>query len=82
MKSIRMALAQMETVVGDVSGNLGKILSWIQRAKELKADLVCFPELALTGYPPEDLLLMPHFIEKNLQALEELAEAPGTSMRW
>lgn len=75
MKSIRIALAQMETVVGDISGNLRRILSWIQRAKDLKAELVCFPELALTGYPPEDLLLMPHFIEKNLQALEELAGA-------
>jgi NAD+ synthase (glutamine-hydrolysing) len=75
MKSIRIALAQMETVVGDISGNLRKILSWVHRARELRADLVCFPELALTGYPPEDLLLMPHFIEKNLQALEELAEA-------
>ncbi len=75
MKSIRIALAQIETVVGDIPGNLQKIQSWLNRAKEIGADLVCFPELALTGYPPEDLLLMPHFIEKNLQALGELARA-------
>ncbi len=73
--SIRIALAQVETIVGDIQGNLQKILNWTQRATELGAELVCFPELALTGYPPEDLLLMPHFIEKNLLALGDLARA-------
>lgn len=73
MKGMRIALSQIETVVGDLAGNIQRILSWIERAKGLGVDLVCFPELAVTGYPPEDLLLMPHFIKKNLEALEEIA---------
>jgi NAD+ synthase (glutamine-hydrolysing) len=73
MERIRIALAQMETVVGDLSGNVRRIVAWMERARALGANLVCFPELALTGYPPEDLLLMPHFIQRNLEALERLA---------
>ena len=57
---LRIALAQLNLLVGDVAGNTAKIISYAQRARdELKADLVLFPELALTGYPPEDLLLRP-----------------------
>lgn len=70
---MRIALAQLETVVGDLLGNAEKILLWISKAKEAGAHLVCFPELALTGYPPEDLLLMSHFVERNLDVLEEIA---------
>ncbi len=75
MREIRIALAQMDTRVGDIPGNARKIEDWICRAREAGADLVCFPELTLTGYPPEDLLLMPHFVERNLQALEQVARA-------
>ena len=72
-KSLRLAMAQVNTVVGDIAGNAKKISEWIDRAVELQADVVTFPELALTGYPPEDLLLKPQFIEANLAAMHELA---------
>jgi NAD+ synthase (glutamine-hydrolysing) len=65
-KPLRLAMAQINVVVGDISGNARKISEWIGRAVELQADVVTFPELALTGYPPEDLLLKPQFIEANL----------------
>jgi len=60
--------------VGDLDGNLGKILSFAKRAAELKADLVVFPELVICGYPPEDLLLKPQFISDNLSAVEKIAK--------
>src|SRR5262245_21120400 len=72
-KPLRLAMAQINVVVGDISGNLEKIAEWTRRAVELQADVVTFPELALTGYPPEDLLLKPQFIEANLAAMHELA---------
>lgn len=72
MKTFRIALAQVNPTVGDLSGNVKKICSYIRKARTLKADIVAFPELAITGYPPEDLLLKQHFIEDNLQALDEV----------
>lgn len=66
-------MAQINVVVGDIAGNARKIAAWMDRAVELQADVVTFPELALTGYPPEDLLLKPQFIEANLAAMEDLA---------
>ena len=66
-------MAQINVVVGDIPGNAEKILKWIDRAVELQADVVSFPELVLTGYPPEDLLLKPQFVEANLAALQQLA---------
>ena len=72
-KPLRLAMAQINVVVGDISGNTEKIATWIDRAIELQADVVTFPELALTGYPPEDLLLKPQFIDANVAAMEELA---------
>jgi NH(3)-dependent NAD(+) synthetase (EC 6.3.1.5) len=74
MKKIRLALAQINPVVGDFEYNYNKILEFIEKAKKLEADIVAFPELALTGYPPEDLILKPSFIEKNLYYLEKLKE--------
>ena len=70
-------LAQINPTVGDLSGNVKKIISCIHRAKKLKADLVAFPELAVTGYPPEDLLLKPQFIEDNIEALDKIVKASG-----
>ncbi len=75
MAGLRIALAQIDTVVGDISGNAQKIVSWIQMARAEGADMICFPELALTGYPPEDLLLKPDFIQSNLEALGRIAAA-------
>ena len=70
---MRIALAQINTVVGDVWGNVEKAAGALDRAVESGADLVAFPELTMTGYPPEDLLLRPSFIGENLQALGEFA---------
>ncbi len=67
---MRIVLAQINSTVGDLRGNVRKIVDGIQRAREAGADLVAFPELAITGYPPEDLLLKPQFIRDNLSALE------------
>jgi NAD+ synthase (glutamine-hydrolysing) len=72
-KSLRLAMAQLNVVVGDIDGNAKKIAAWMDRAVELQADVVTFPELALTGYPPEDLLLKPQFVDANLAAIQALA---------
>jgi NAD+ synthase (glutamine-hydrolysing) len=66
-------MGQINAVVGDIDGNERKIKEWIGRARAADAEIVTFPELALTGYPPEDLLLKPQFIDANLQALARLA---------
>jgi NAD+ synthase (glutamine-hydrolysing) len=71
---MRLAIAQLNTTVGDFKGNVAKISSHIRQAEGSGADLVCFPELTITGYPPEDLLLKPSFIEANLRSLESLTE--------
>ncbi|MBW3652002.1 MAG: NAD+ synthase [Actinobacteria bacterium] len=71
---MRIALAQMNAVVGDIAGNAAKIADAIGDARAAGAQLVCFPELALTGYPPEDLLLKEHFLADTRTALERLAE--------
>jgi NAD+ synthase (glutamine-hydrolysing) len=70
--NLRIALAQINPTVGDLEGNSRKILLYINRAKESGADIISFPELALPGYPPEDLLLKPKFVEDNLEALKKL----------
>src|SRR5437016_2890962 len=69
---LRLALAQINVVVGDVEGNAQKIIEWMERARDADADIVTFPELATTGYPPEDLLLKPQFIDANLAALDKI----------
>jgi len=74
---IRIALAQINTTVGDLKANTDKIIRYIKRAKGAGADIVAFPELALTGYPPEDLLLKPQFIKDNLSCLERVIKATG-----
>jgi NAD+ synthase (glutamine-hydrolysing) len=71
---LRLAMAQLNVVVGDIDGNANRIVEWIDRARDAGADVVTFPELALTGYPPEDLLLKPQFIDANLAALEKVVE--------
>jgi NAD+ synthase (glutamine-hydrolysing) len=70
---MKVALAQINTVVGDVWGNVEKASDALRQAVDSGADLVAFPELTMTGYPPEDLLLRPSFIKDNLDALEEFA---------
>ncbi len=70
---MRLALAQIDTVVGDIQGNTMKALSAIGRAEQEGATLTLLPELTLTGYPPEDLVHKRHFVEENLMALEQVA---------
>ena len=71
--NLRVALAQINTTVGDIEGNAAKIRDAIERAGEARAQLVILPELAVTGYPPEDLVLKRHFLAANMRALEEIA---------
>jgi NAD+ synthase (glutamine-hydrolysing) len=75
MSSLRIALVQINATVGDITGNTCKIIAHLERAREIGADLVIFPELVVTGYPPEDLLLKPSFIAANRAAVEEIAAA-------
>ena len=72
---MRLALAQIDTVVGDLDGNRDRILARLDEAREARADLVLFPELAVTGYPPEDLLLRPSFLRAARRTLDEVAAA-------
>ena len=71
---MRIALGQIDPTVGDLDGNVDLMTAWASRATEAGADVVVFPELALTGYPPEDLVLRSAFVEDNLAALERLAD--------
>ena len=72
---LRVALAQVNPIVGDLDGNARMITDRIKEAREKGADVVCFPELALTGYPPEDLVLKPSFVRDNLKQLESVVAA-------
>lgn len=72
-RRLRIGLAQLDVAVGDLGGNVDRIADMMGRAAAAGVHLVCFPELALTGYPPEDLLLKPRFITDNLRALDDLA---------
>ena len=72
MRTFRVALAQMNATVGDLQGNVAKMLSFIEQARAQGADLIAFPELAVTGYPPEDLLFKPSFLHDNVAAMEQV----------
>jgi len=75
MSTLRLALAQINTTVGDLAGNEFKIVDSIHRARAAGADLIAFPEMAVPGYPPEDLLLKPNFVQDNLATLDRIAQA-------
>ena len=75
MRRYRVSLAQINPTVGDVEGNARRIVDGLAQARALGADLVAFPELAITGYPPEDLLFKSAFIEANLAALRDVTKA-------
>jgi len=74
---LSIALAQVNTAVGDLAGNSKKILEYTDRAERRGADLVVFPELCLTGYPPEDLLLKPEFVKTSMEAIERISREVG-----
>ena len=71
---MRICIAQINTIVGDFDGNSRKIIQWTEKAKYSGADVVLFPEMTLTGYPPEDLLYKSKFIKDNLETLKTTAE--------
>jgi NAD+ synthase (glutamine-hydrolysing) len=73
MGFLRIAQAQINTTVGDLDGNRAKIVSSIQQAKQHKADIVTFPELAVSGYPPEDLILKNHFLRDCKDTVYDIA---------
>ena len=73
MRRVRIALAQVNPTVGALEANARMVVDWMGRARALGCDVVAFPELVLTGYPPEDLLFKPAFIEANLRALADVA---------
>ena len=73
MRRLRIAMAQINTTVGDFDGNVKKILGAVEHARTLEADIVTLPELAICGYPPEDLLLRPAFYPASAEALADLA---------
>src|SRR5438067_4084727 len=73
MSRIRIAACQINTVVGDLDGNASRIVEALEAADRAGADIAVFTELAITGYPPEDLLLKPGFVADNLEALEKVA---------
>ncbi|HAJ00782.1 MAG TPA: NAD+ synthase [Dehalococcoidia bacterium] len=71
----RLSMAQMNPTVGDIKGNTAKIIQYLEQARELEADMVAFPELAITGYPPEDLLFKTSFLKDNVAAMEHVVAA-------
>ena len=75
MGRLRIALCQLDVTVGDLEGNAEKVMAQLARAEAAGAQLAVFPELVLTGYPPEDLLFETGFVEGNLLALERVAAA-------
>jgi NAD+ synthase (glutamine-hydrolysing) len=77
MPRIRVALSQLNTVVGDLDGNVERILAAYRQAESAGCDLAVFPELSITGYPPEDLVLKPGFVADNIEALGKLASGTG-----
>jgi NAD+ synthase (glutamine-hydrolysing) len=75
VRALRVALAQVNPTVGDLSGNAALIKDWYARATAAGADVVAFPELAVPGYPPEDLLLKPSFVKQNIATTKDLARS-------
>ena len=78
-RSFRVAGAQLDLVVGDLSGNEDKIRRAMEWAEDNQADVLVLPELAISGYPPEDLVLRQGFVDENIEVLERLASASGAT---
>ena len=73
MAILRIALGQINPTVGDLEGNAQLIISYMQKARDVGADIIAFPELAITGYPPEDLILKKQFVEDNIRIMNKLS---------
>ncbi len=80
MHTLRIAGAQVNLTVGDIDGNVDRILAAMRWAEETGADVLLLPELAVTGYPPEDLLLRDDFLTENVEAVERLGAASGETV--
>jgi NAD+ synthase (glutamine-hydrolysing) len=80
MNKVRIALCQINPTVGDIKGNTERIIDHIKKLDHLDPDIIAFPELAVTGYPPEDLLYKPHFIAENISAIDCIARATGNAV--
>ena len=80
MKRLRLAFWQCNPTMGDFKGNEALLLEGLERARKNKADMIICPELAITGYPPEDLLLKKHFIDANEKALDRLRMKVGNEV--
>ena len=81
MRTLRLALGQINTTVGDLEGNTSKVIDYMTQAKSLEADVVVFPEMAISGYPPEDLLLKPSFIDANIESMHQvIARSKGITV--
>ncbi len=78
MGKLRVALCQTNSVVGDIAHNTAQILEWLKAANDAHCHVAVFPELALVGYPPEDLLLKKRFVEQNRKAMADIAAASDT----
>ena len=74
MRKARIAMVQMNPIVGDLQGNVSAMAGWVRKARLAEADIVVFPELVITGYPPEDLVLRPSFIQDTHKALEQFVK--------
>ena len=80
--TLRVALSQLNQTVGDLAGNVARMAADLARAEDAAADVVVFPELAVTGYPPEDLVLKPQFVKDNMRALADLARTTAGKRCW
>ena len=75
MSNIKISINQINTKVGSLYSNTEKIIEKITGAIKNECDIVCFPELTITGYPPEDLVLSENFVDNNLKALDQIIDA-------
>ena len=75
MNKFRIALSQINSIVGDLSENSRKIVDYVDRAKDFDCDMVVFPELAITGYPPEDLVFRNSFIKTNIEKMNDIVKS-------
>jgi NAD+ synthase (glutamine-hydrolysing) len=78
-RTLRVAIGQIDPTVGDLSGNAALIRKWLGKAERARADVAVFPELAVTGYPPEDLVFKRHFVDDNIDTMRSLARKTGTT---
>ena len=81
MSILRLAMAQINTTVGDLEGNTAKIIGWTNKARDAGVDIIVFPEMSITGYPPEDLLFQHSFVSQNIDKMHQVvAQSNGITV--